>query len=115
MFAIRARVSCSVALKLAVAAGGTGGQVIVGLTSPVLLDRVIRPLPLSDANDRHFLIIVLIDFRFIRDLIRCRLKFDFKPIVNILSCSSNMVAEGIGRQASGAVARRRRATLLVYR
>ena len=31
---------------------------------------------------------------------------------SFLSCSSNMVAEGIGRQAPGAVARRRRATLL---
>ena len=30
-----------------------------------------------------------------------------------LGCSSNMVAEGIGEQASGAVARRRQASLLV--
>ena len=29
-------VSCSIALKLTVAAGGTGGQVIAGLKSPVL-------------------------------------------------------------------------------
>ena len=34
-------------------------------------------------------------------------------MIIILSCL-NMVAEGIGGQASGAVARRRRATLLVY-
>ena len=115
VFAIRARVSCSVALKPAVAAGGTGGQVITGLTAPVL--RLTESYPsisaFSFVDDRHFLIIVLIDFRFIRDLIRCRLTFEFKPIVIILSCSSNMVAEGIGSQASGVVARRRRATLLV--
>ena len=36
VFAITARVSCSAALKLAVAAGGTGSQVIAGLSSPVL-------------------------------------------------------------------------------
>ena len=36
VFAIRARVFCSVALKLAMIAGGAGGQVIAGLTVPVL-------------------------------------------------------------------------------
>ena len=36
VFAMRALVSCSVALKLTVAAGGTGGQVIAGLKAPVL-------------------------------------------------------------------------------
>ena len=36
VFAIRARVSCSVALKLVVVAEGAGDQVIAGLTSPIL-------------------------------------------------------------------------------
>ena len=36
VFAISAHVSCSVALKLAVVAGDTGGQIIAGLTLPVL-------------------------------------------------------------------------------
>ena len=36
VFAIRARVSCSIVIKLAVVAGGIGGQVITGLTAPVL-------------------------------------------------------------------------------
>ena len=64
-------------------------------------------------DNRHFLIIVPVDFRVLPDLIRCRLMFEIEPIIIILSCSSNMVAEGIGGQASGTVARRRRATLLV--
>ena len=66
VFAIRARVSCSVALKLAVVAGGIGGQVIAGLTSPVL--RLAESFPsisaFSFADDGHFLIVVTIDFRF---------------------------------------------------
>ena len=37
VFAMRVHVSCSIAVKLAVVAGGIGGQVIVGLTSAVLL------------------------------------------------------------------------------
>ena len=60
VFAITARVSCSVALKLAVVAGGIGGQVIAGLTSPVL--RLAESYPsisaFSFADDGHFLIIV---------------------------------------------------------
>ena len=67
VFAIRARVSCSVALKLAVVAGGIGGQVIAGLTSLVL--RLTESYPsisaFSFADDGHFLIIVTIDFRFL--------------------------------------------------
>ena len=61
-----ARVSCSVALKLAVVAGGIGGQVIAGLTSPVLLSAESFPSisAFSFADDGHFLIIVTIDFRF---------------------------------------------------
>ena len=47
------------------------------------------------------------------DLICSRPTFEFKPIITILSCSSNIVAEGIGGQASDAIARRRWATLLV--
>ena len=33
---MHARVSCAISVKLAVVAEGTGGQVIAGLTSPVL-------------------------------------------------------------------------------
>ena len=70
----------------------------------------------SFADDGHFLIIVPVDFRLLSDLIRCRPMFEFNPIIhNFWSCSSNMAAEGIGEQALGAVARRRRATLLVYK
>ena len=60
-----------------------------------------------------FLIIVPIDFWFLPNLIHYCPTFEFKPII-ILSCSSNMVAEGIGGQTSDIVARRRWATLLVY-
>ena len=107
MFAIRTRVSCSVALKLTVVVGGTKGQVIAGLTSPVLWFTESYPFisAFSLADDSHFLSIV--------PLIRCHPTFEFKPIIIILSCSSNMVAEGIGGQASGAIARRRQVTLLV--
>ena len=66
VFAIRARVSCSVALKLAVISGGIGGQVIAGLTSLVL--RLTESYPsisaFSFADDGHFLIIVT-DFWFL--------------------------------------------------
>ena len=89
------------------AAGGTGGQVIAGLTAPVLQFAESYP-PISVfsmADKRHFLII--------SPLIRCRPTFKIKLMIIILSCSSNKVAEGIGGQASGAVARRRQATLLV--
>ena len=103
VFAICARVSCSVTI-IAVVAEGIGGQVIAGLTAPVL--RFAESYPsisaFSFADAGHFLIIVLIDFQFIRDLIRCR-------FIIILSCSSNMVAEGIGGKVSGAVACWRRA------
>ena len=71
VFAISARLSCSVAVKLAVAAGGVGFQIIAGLTAPVL--RFAESYPsisaFSFANDRHFLIIVSIDFLFMPDLI----------------------------------------------
>ena len=93
---------------------GTGGQVIAGLTAPVL--RFVESYPstsaFSFADDRHFLVNVPVDFRFL-PVIRCRPTFEFKLIIIILSCSSNVVAEGIGGQALGAVARRRRASLLV--
>ena len=115
VFAITARVSCSFALKFAVVAGGTGGQVIAGLGSPVLQFAESYPSisAFSFADGGHFLIIIPIDFQLLLDLIRCRPTFEFKPIFIILNGSSNVVAEGIGGQASGAVARRRRATLLV--
>ena len=58
VFAISARISCSFATKLAVAAGGAGGQVIAVI-------RVIRYRPM----------------------------FEFKLIITVLSCSSNM---GVG-------------------
>ena len=78
VFAIHTRISCSVAIKLAVAAGGIGGQVIVGLTSPVL--RFAESYPpisaFSFADDGHFLIIVPIDFRFLPDLIGRRPMFE---------------------------------------
>ena len=95
VFAIRARVSCSIVIKLAVVAGGTGGQVIAGLTSPVLLSAESYPSisAFSFADDGHFLIIVSLDFRFLPDLIRYRLTCEFKPIITILNCSSN---KGIG-------------------
>ena len=83
MFAITACVSCSIAVKLAVVAGSTGGQVIAGLMVPVL--RFAESYPsisaLSFADDGHFLIIVPDDFRFLLDLIRCRLKFELKQII----------------------------------
>ena len=96
------------------AAGGTGCQVIAGLTAPVLRFAASYPSisTFSFTDDRHFLVIIPVYFRFFPDLICCRPTFEFKPII-ILNCSSNMVAEGIRGQASGPVARRRRATLLV--
>ena len=106
VFATHARVSCSIAVKLAVVAGGTRGQVIAGVTPPVLWFAESYPFisAFSFANDRHFLIIVLIDFLILPDLIRRRPTVKFKLITIILSSSSNMIAEGIGGQASGAVA-----------
>ena len=106
MFVIHVSVSCSIALKLAVVARGAGGQVIVGLTSPILWLAESYPSisAFSFADDGHFLIIDPTDFRFSSDLFRCRLTFKFKPIITILNCSSNMVAEGIREQALGAVA-----------
>ena len=99
MFAIHARVSCSVAVKLAEAAGGTRGQVIARLTAPVLrlAERYPSISTFSLADDSHFLIIVPIDFRVLPNLICCRPTFKFKPMIIIFNCSSNMVAEGIGR------------------
>ena len=84
VFAIRARVSCSVALKLAVVAGGIGGQVIAGLTSLVL--RLTESYPsisaFSFADDGHFLIIVT-DFRFLPFDSLSSPTFEFKPIIII--------------------------------
>ena len=78
--------------KLAVVAEGNRGQAIVGLTAPVL--RFMESYPsisaFSFADNRHFLIIVSIDFCFLPDLICHRSTFEFK------------------------VARQRRATLLLY-
>ena len=70
-------------------------------------------LSYSFVDDGHFLIIFPVDFQFLMDLIRCCLVFGCKRIVIILSYSSNMAADGIGGEASGAIARRRQATLLV--
>ena len=92
VFAITARVSCSVALKLAVVAGGTGGQVITGLTAPVL--RLTESYPsisaFSFADDRHFLIIVYLTSGFTGS---DWLSFEFKLIITNLNCSSN---RGVG-------------------
>ena len=68
MFGIHTRVSCSIPVKLAVVAEGTGGQVIAGLTLPVLQLEESYPFisAFSFANDSHFLIIVPIDFSFPR-------------------------------------------------
>ena len=66
VFAICAHVSCSVTLKLAVVAEGTGGQVIAGLTSPFLqlAESYLSISAVSFTDDCHFLIIVPIDFGF---------------------------------------------------
>ena len=98
MFTIRACVSCSVAVKLAVVAGGIGGQVTAALTSPILqfVESYLSISAFSFVDERHFLNIVLIDFRFLPDLIRYCPTFEFKTIIISLSCSHNMVAEGIG-------------------
>ena len=104
MFAITARVSCSVVFKLAVAAGGTGGQVIAGLTAPVLQFAESYPSITAYSYDGHFLIIIPIGFRFSPDLIRCRSTFKFKPIIiYFLSRSSNVGAEDIGRRDVGTI------------
>ena len=99
VFVIRARISCSVAIKLTVVAGRTRGQVIVGLMTPVLRFTESNPSisAFSFVDDSHFLIIVLIDFRFLQDLIGRHPTFEFNSINIIFSCiRSNMVAEGIG-------------------
>ena len=92
MFAIRARVYCSAALKLAVAAGDIGGQVIAGLTEPALqfVESYHLISAFSFADDRHFLIIFPLTSGVSPDLIGCRPTFE--PIIIILSCSSNMAA-----------------------
>ena len=92
VFAICTCVSCSIAIKLTVVAEGIGDQVIAELTSPILrfADSYPSISAFSCADNGHFLIIVLIDFQFIRHLIRCSLTFEFKPIIFILSCSSNI-------------------------
>ena len=68
--------SCFIALKLAVVAGGTGGQVIAGLTVPIL--RFVESYPSISAfmDARHFLIIIPVDFWLLSDLICCRPTFD---------------------------------------
>ena len=67
VFVVCARVSCSIAVKLAVVAEGTGSQVIAELTSFVL--RLAESYPsisaFSIVDDGHFLIIAPIDFRLI--------------------------------------------------
>ena len=74
VFAIRMRVTCFVAVKLAVVAGGTGGQVIAGLMSPVFwfAESYLSISAFSFTDDRHFLIIVPVDFQVFPDLIGCR-------------------------------------------
>ena len=97
MSRIRTRVSCSIAVKLTVVAGGIGGQVIAGLTSPVLLFEESYPSisSFSFVDERHFLIIIPVDFQILSDLIGC------SSTVMIFSCiSSNMVTEGTGRRSS---------------
>ena len=96
---------------------GTGGQVIAELTAPVLrfIESFSSISAFFFADNSHFLIIVPIDFWLLPDLIRCHVTLKFKPIIIILSCSSNMVAEGIRGLVSGAVAHRRQATRLVYK
>ena len=95
-------ISCSVTLKLAVVAEGTGGQVIAELVSPILQFAESYPFisTFTFMNDCHFLIIVPIDFRFLPNLIHCRPMVECKPIIIILSCtiSNNMLAEGIRGQ-----------------
>ena len=68
VFAITARVPCSIVLKLAVVAGGIGCQVIAGLTSPVVrFAESYRSISaFSFGDDGHFLIIVPVDFRLLR-------------------------------------------------
>ena len=87
---IRTRVSCSIAFKLAVVAGGIGGQVIAGLAAPIM--RFAESYPSTSAfsfmDNNHFPFTVPIDFRFLPDLIHCRPTFQFKPIIGILSCRS---------------------------
>ena len=86
---MRALFSCSVALKLAVAAGSTGCQVIARLTLPDLRFAELyvhfrfflrRRPPLFRVYD---LIIVPFDFRFLPDLIRCHPTFELKPTIII--------------------------------
>ena len=97
VFAITARVSCSIPLKLAVVAEGAGGQVIAGLTSPVLLSAERYPSisAFSFVDEGHFLIIVSLDFRFLPDLIRCRLTFEFKLIITIFADDMVVMAESV--------------------
>ena len=109
MSGIRARVSCSIAVKLAVVAGeksgGAEGQVIAGLTSPVLrfAESYQCISAMSFADQRPCQNIVPVDIRFLPDLIDCRPTFEFKPTIIILAVAVTcMVAEGIGGQASRA-------------
>ena len=68
VFAIRTSLSCSVTLKLAVVAGGIGGQVIAGFTVSVL--QFVESYPFisafSFADNGLFLIIVPNDLQFPR-------------------------------------------------
>ena len=75
--------SCSISVKLTAVAGGTGGQVIAGLTSPVLwFTEIVLPFPrLSFVDNHHFLINVPIDFWLLPDLTGCCSMVEFKTIV----------------------------------
>ena len=77
---------------------GCWGQVIAGLTSPVLqfAESYSSISAFSFADNGHYLIIIPINFRLLQDLIRRQPTFEFKPIFIILSCSSNIVAKSIG-------------------
>ena len=120
MFAIRAHVICSIALKLAVVAGGTGGYSGVDGTCLAVRRELSFHFHFFLCGRLTFSNYRPSDFCFLLNLISCRPTFECTPIIItpatiliLASCSSNMVAEGIEGQASGAVARQRRATLLV--
>ena len=68
-------VSCSTTLKLAVVAENIGGQVIAGLTTPVLrfAESYLSISAFSFSGNHHFLIIVPTNFQFLPNLIRCHL------------------------------------------
>ena len=67
VFTIRKRIFCSFVVELAVVAGGIQGQVIAGLTAPALrfAESYLSISAFPFADDRHFLIIVPNNLRFI--------------------------------------------------